>query len=73
LLRSLALAPRESRYVAAYFVVGRGRALFYGLAIQDSQIRALLGEPPPNPPERAKLARLAVSRFIKLAAPLESA
>ena len=24
--------------------------LFYGLTIQDSQIRALLGEPPPKPP-----------------------
>ena len=28
--------------------------LFYGLTIQDSQIRALLGEPPPNTAERAK-------------------
>jgi hypothetical protein len=24
--------------------------LFYGRTIQDSQIRALLGEPPPKPP-----------------------
>ena len=40
--------------------------LFYGLTIQDSQIRALLGEPPPNASERAKMARSAVSRFITL-------
>jgi AcrR family transcriptional regulator len=46
--------------------------LFYGLTIQDSQIRALLGEPPPKAPERARMARSAVSRFITLAAPLES-
>ena len=46
--------------------------LFYGLTIQDSQIRALLGEPPPNAAERAKMARSAVSRFITLAAPLEN-
>jgi hypothetical protein len=46
--------------------------LFYGLTIQDSQIRALLGEPPPNTAERAKMARSAVSRFITLAAPLEN-
>jgi hypothetical protein len=46
--------------------------LFYGLTIQDSQIRALLGEPPPKAPERAKMARSAVGRFITLAAPLDS-
>jgi AcrR family transcriptional regulator len=46
--------------------------LFYGLTIQDSQIRALLGEQPPNAPERVKMARSAVSRFITLAAPLDS-
>jgi AcrR family transcriptional regulator len=47
--------------------------LFYGLTIQDSQIRALLGEPPPNAAERSRMARSAVSRFIALAAPLQSA
>jgi AcrR family transcriptional regulator len=46
--------------------------LFYGLTIQDSQIRALLGEPPPKAPERAMMARSAVGRFITLAAPLDS-
>jgi AcrR family transcriptional regulator len=46
--------------------------LFYGLTIQDSQIQALLGEPPPNAHERAKMARSAVSRFITLVAPLEN-
>ena len=47
--------------------------LFYGLTIQDTQIRALLGEPPPNAAERSRMARSAVSRFIALAAPLQSA
>jgi AcrR family transcriptional regulator len=47
--------------------------LFYGLTIQDSQIRALLGEPPPNAAERSRMARSAVGWFITLAAPLQSA
>jgi hypothetical protein len=45
--------------------------LFYGLTIQDSQIRALLGEPPPDAAARARMARSAVSRFIALAAPVQ--
>lgn len=45
--------------------------LFYGLAIQDSQIRALLGEPPPDAAARSRMARSAVIRFIALAAPLQ--
>jgi hypothetical protein len=49
-----------------------GFRLFYGLTIQDSQIRALLGEPPPNAAERSRMARSAVSRLIALAAPLQS-
>jgi AcrR family transcriptional regulator len=44
--------------------------LFYGLTIQDSQIRALLGERPPDATERVRRAELAVSRFLSLAAPL---
>jgi hypothetical protein len=47
--------------------------LLYGLTIQDSQIRALLGEQPPDAAERTKMARSAVSRFIALSAPLEGA
>jgi AcrR family transcriptional regulator len=47
--------------------------LFYGLTIQDSQIRALLGESPPSAPERATMARSAVSRFIELTAPPQRA
>jgi AcrR family transcriptional regulator len=42
--------------------------LFYGLTIQDSQIRALLGERPPDASERARRAELAVGRFLALAA-----
>lgn len=45
--------------------------LFYGLVIQDSQIRALLGEPPPEAAARSRIARSAVIRFIALAAPLQ--
>jgi AcrR family transcriptional regulator len=45
--------------------------LFYGLAFQDSQIRALLGEPPPDAAARSRMARSAVIRFIALAAPLQ--
>lgn len=41
--------------------------LLYGLAVQDSQVRALLGEPPPGPDERARTARVAVQRFLELA------
>lgn len=44
--------------------------LFYGLTIQDSQIRALLGESPPEVVERVRRAELAVSRFLSLTAPL---
>jgi AcrR family transcriptional regulator len=42
--------------------------LFYGLTIQDSQIRALLGESPPDAKERGWRAELAVSRFFSLTA-----
>ena len=47
--------------------------LFYGLTIQDSQIRALIGEPPPDAAARSRMARSPVSRFIALAAPLQDA
>jgi AcrR family transcriptional regulator len=72
--------PLVERYLAQLHREGRMQMddpaeafrLFYGLTIQDSQIRALLGEQPPNAPERVKMARSAVSRFITLAAPLDS-
>jgi AcrR family transcriptional regulator len=40
--------------------------LFYGLVIQDLQIRALLGEAPLPPARRARHARRAVERFLAL-------
>jgi AcrR family transcriptional regulator len=42
--------------------------LLYGLVIQDLQIRVLLGEPPPAPRALAAHARVAVERFLTLAA-----
>jgi hypothetical protein len=42
--------------------------LFYGLVIQDLQIRALLGESPLPPVRRARHARRAVERFVALTA-----
>lgn len=43
--------------------------LFYGLTVQDLQIRALLGETPPTAAARKRAARLAVERFLTLSAP----
>lgn len=43
--------------------------LFYGLAVQDTQIRALLGEAPPVGAELDGRARRAVNRFLVLAKP----
>ena len=70
--------PLIERYLARLYQEGliqiadpaEAFCLFYGLAIQDSQIRALLGEPPPGAAARGRMARSAVSRFIALAAPL---
>ena len=42
--------------------------LFYGLIIQDRQIRALLGETPPTAAQRRR-ARTAVQRFLTLTEP----
>ncbi len=39
---------------------------FYGLVIQDHQIRALLGEKPPPPKEQQRMAATAVKRFLLL-------
>lgn len=43
--------------------------LLYGLAVQDTQIRALLGGPPPDDAEIQRRARHAVDRFLALVAP----
>jgi transcriptional repressor AefR-like protein len=43
--------------------------LLYGLVIQDSQIRALLGETPPTRAQRTRQATLAVDRFLALTTP----
>lgn len=40
--------------------------LLYGLAVQDVQIRVLLGEPPPDKAEIAERAATAVQRFFSL-------
>lgn len=40
--------------------------LLYGLVIQDTQIRVLLGEPPPTPDQIAAHAHAAVDRFLEL-------
>ncbi len=41
--------------------------LLYGLVVQDTQIRVLLGEEPPSGDEIADRARRAVARFVRLA------
>ncbi|WP_456599297.1 TetR/AcrR family transcriptional regulator [Blastococcus sp. SYSU DS0616] len=48
---------------------GSAFALFYGLVIQDVQIRALLGEAPPSGPDRQRRAQLAVDAFLRLTQP----
>lgn len=40
--------------------------LFYGLVVQDSQIRVLLGDPPPPTVDRRLQAEAAVDRFLRL-------
>lgn len=40
--------------------------LLYGLVIQDTQIRCLLGEPPPNETQIKARARTAVEHFLQL-------
>jgi AcrR family transcriptional regulator len=40
--------------------------LLYGLTVQDTQIRVLLGEPPPPPDVIAARSREAVTRFLRL-------
>jgi AcrR family transcriptional regulator len=42
---------------------GEAFRLFYGLVVQDTQIRALLGETPPSPTARKRQAQAAVDHF----------
>ncbi len=44
-------------------------SLLYGLVIQDTQIRVLLGEQPPSGDEITTRARAAVDRFLELTRP----
>jgi len=46
--------------------------LLYGLVIQDTQIRVLLGEPPPRPKAIRTRAAAAVDRFLQLTQPVRS-
>lgn len=67
--------PIVERYLARLVADGRLAAadpaelfrLLYGLVVQDTQIRALLGEPPPGPADQARQAAAAVGRFLELA------
>ncbi|MBM7774790.1 AcrR family transcriptional regulator [Actinokineospora baliensis] len=43
--------------------------LLYGLLVRDHQIRALLGEHPPPPPDLRRQAQAAVDHFLALVAP----
>lgn len=43
--------------------------VLYGLVVSDVQISVLLGDAPPTDDERARRARDAVDRFLRLAAP----
>ena len=47
--------------------------LLYGLAVQDTQIRTLLGEVPPAPHECDRRARLAVDSFLALTSTVKDA
>ena len=69
--------PLVERYLAG--LAGEGRLaidsaaaafeLFYGLVVQDLQIRALLGERPAAPDRLRAHAAAAVDRFLRLCAP----
>ncbi len=60
--------PLVERYLARLGVGEPAEAftLFYGLVVRDSQIRALLGEPPPTAAARRRRAEDAVDRFLHL-------
>ncbi len=71
------VGPLVERYLADQaeaghldLVVEPGPAfeLLYGLVVQDTQIRVLLGEDPPPADQLERRARTAVGRFLRLAA-----
>ncbi len=47
--------------------------VLYGLVVQDTQIRSLLGEAPPGPEHREVQARAAVDAFLQLTTPASQA
>jgi AcrR family transcriptional regulator len=60
------LAKLHARRVLTIEEPSEAFRLLYGLVIQDTQIRALLGETPPPPGMRKRQAQLAVDRFWAL-------
>ena len=60
------IGPLVERYLAD--LSRSGRLVLYGLVMQDTQIRVLLGEPPPSASVVAERAEVAVERFLTLAA-----
>ena len=69
------IGPLVERYLAALHAAGRLHVpdppaafrLLYGLVVQDTQIRVLLGERPPSRRAIAAHAEAAIDRFIHLA------
>ena len=71
------IGPLVERYLADLSRSGRlaltmepeeAFRVLYGLVMQDTQIRVLLGEPPPSASVVAERAEVAVARFLTLAA-----
>lgn len=59
----------RSRGILSIDDPGEAFQLFYGLVLQDLQIRTLLGEAPPSEAIVQRTAEQAVQRFLTLAAP----
>ena len=72
------VGPLVERYLHQEHIAGQVHApdaaaafrLFYGLVVQDTQIRVLLGEQPPTGQDIAHHADMAVKRFLQLTRPL---
>ncbi len=64
------LAGLHARHVLAAPDAAAAYRLLYGLTVQDTQIRVLLGEPPPSRDEITDRAREAVTRFLVLTSDL---
>jgi AcrR family transcriptional regulator len=71
------IGPLVERYLARLDATGHLRIpdppaafrVLYGLVVQDTQIRVLLGEPPPSPAAIATHAKAAIDKFMRLFAP----